>query len=64
MKPSSHQELLLAYRWPIALVGLSLILGGAVLVLAQKAVRLLRQPISMAFEGGSEGEQAGAAADA
>ena len=39
--PSSRQELLLAYRWPIALVGASLILGGAVLVLAQTAVRLL-----------------------
>ncbi len=25
--PSSRQELLLAYRWPIALVGSSLILG-------------------------------------
>ena len=56
--PSSRQELLLAYRWPIALVGSSLILGGAVLVLAQTAVRLLSQPIPMsqpipiAIEGG------------
>ena len=38
---SSREELLLAYRWPIALVGSSLIFGGAVLVLAQTAVRLL-----------------------
>ena len=50
--PSSCQELLLAYRWPIALVGASLILGGAVLVLAQTAVRLLSQPIPIAIEGG------------
>ena len=50
--PSSRQELLLAYRWPIALVGSSLILGGAVLVLAQTAVRLLSQPIPIAIEGG------------
>ena len=56
--PSSRQELLFAYRWPIALVGSSLILGGAVLVLAQTAVRLLSQPIPIAIEGG----QAGAAA--
>ena len=42
----------LAYRWPIALVGASLILGGAVLVLAQTAVRLLSQPIPIAIEGG------------
>ena len=41
-----------AYRWPIALVGSSLILGGAVLVLAQTAVRLLSQPIPIAIEGG------------
>ncbi len=27
--PPSRQELLLAYRWPIALVGASLILGGS-----------------------------------
>ena len=38
---SSREELLLAYRWPIALVGSSLSFGGAVLVLAQTAVRLL-----------------------
>ena len=50
--PSSRQELLLAYRWPIALVGASLILVGAVLVLAQTAVRLLSQPIPIAIEGG------------
>ena len=50
--PSSRQELLLAYRWPIARVGSSLILGGAVLVLAQTAVRLLSQPIPIAIEGG------------
>ena len=50
--PSSRQELLLAYRWPIALVGSSLILGGAVLVLTQTAVRLLSQPIPIAIEGG------------
>ena len=50
--PSSRQELLFAYRWPIALVGSSLILGGAVLVLAQTAVRLLSQPIPIAIEGG------------
>jgi len=49
---SSRQEFLLAYRWPIALVGSSLILGGAVLVLAQTAVRLLSQPIPIAIEGG------------
>jgi hypothetical protein len=49
---SSRQEFLLAYRWPIALVGSSLILGGAVLVLAQTAVRLLSQPIPSAIEGG------------
>ena len=49
---SSRQELLFAYRWPIALVGSSLILGGAVLVLAQTAVRLLSQPIPIAIEGG------------
>ena len=50
--PSSRQDLLFAYRWPIALVGSSLILGGAVLVLAQTAVRLLSQPIPIAIEGG------------
>ena len=50
--PSSRQELLLAYRWPIALVGSSLILGGAVLVLAQTALRLLSRPIPIAIEGG------------
>jgi len=50
--PSSRQELLFAYRWPIALVGSSLILGGAVLVLAQTAVRLLSQLIPIAIEGG------------
>jgi len=50
--PSSRQELLFAYRWPIALVGSSLILGGAVLVLVQTAVRLLSQPIPIAIEGG------------
>ena len=49
---SSREELLLAYRWPIALVGSSLILGGAVLVLTQTAVRLLSQPIPIAIEGG------------
>ena len=49
---SSRQELLFAYRWPIALVGSSLILGGAVLVLAQTAVRLPSQPIPIAIEGG------------
>ena len=49
---SSRQELLFAYRWPIALVGSSLILGGAVLVLAQTAVRLLSQLIPIAIEGG------------
>ena len=50
--PSSRQELLFAYCRPIALVGSSLILGGAVLVLAQTAVRLLSQPIPIAIEGG------------
>ena len=49
---SSREELLLSYRWPIALVGSSLILGGAVLVLTQTAVRLLSQPIPIAIEGG------------
>ena len=34
------------------LVGSSLILGGAVLVLAQTAMRLLSQPIPIAIEGG------------
>jgi len=54
---SSRQELLFAYRWPIALVGSSLILGGAVLVLAQTAVRLLSQPIPIAIEGGLQVEK-------
>ncbi len=49
---SSRKELLFADRWPIALVGSRLILGGAVLVLAQTAVRLLSQPIPIAIEGG------------
>jgi len=49
---STRQLLLSAPRSPRALVGSSLILGGAVLVLAQTAVRLLSQPIPIAIEGG------------
>ena len=54
---SSREELLLACRWPIALVGSSLIFGGAVLVLAQTAVRLLSQPSPIAIEGGLQGDK-------
>ena len=54
---SSRQELLFAYRWPTALVGSSLILGGAVLVLARTAVRVLSQPSPLAIEGGLQGDK-------
>ena len=47
-----RRELLMAYRWPAAVVLSSLVLAGAAAVLAWTAVRLLSKPIPVAIEGG------------
>ena len=48
MSPPRH-ELLMAYRWPVALVVASLAVSG---ILAWTAMRLLSKPIPIAIEGG------------
>ena len=48
MSPPRH-ELLMAYRWPVALVVSSLAVSG---ILAWTAMRLLSKPIPIAIEGG------------
>ena len=47
-----RDELLLAYRWPAAIVVSSIVLAAAAVVLAWTAVRLLKNPIPVRIEGG------------
>ena len=52
-----RDELLLAYRWPAAIVVSSIVLAAAAVVLAWTAVRLLRNPIPVRIEGGLDVER-------
>ncbi len=47
-----RSELLMAYRWPAALLASSLVLAGAALCIAGLAMRFLSQPIPIRIEGG------------
>ena len=49
---SSRRDLMLAYRWPAAIVVSSLITAEALAVLAWVALRVLSRPIPIAIEGG------------
>ena len=49
---SSRRDLMLAYRWPAAIVVSSLIIAAALAVLAWVALRVLSRPIPIAIEGG------------
>ena len=51
------EELLLAYRWPAAIVMSSIVLAAAAVVLAWTAVRLLKNPIPVSIEGGLDVER-------
>jgi len=55
--PNRRNELLLAYRWPAAIVVSSVVLAAAAVVLAWTAVRLLRNPIPVRIEGGLDVER-------
>ena len=46
------RDLLLAYRWPLAVVISSLVMAAAVAGFAVVVVRLLSRPIPIAIEGG------------
>ena len=48
----NRRELLLAYRWPLAVVISSLVMAAAVAGFAEVVVRLLSRPIPIAIEGG------------
>ena len=48
----NRQDLLLAYRWPAALVISSLVVAAAVAGLTVVVVRVLSRPIPIAIEGG------------
>ncbi|QNI94375.1 putative conserved secreted protein [Synechococcus sp. A15-127] len=52
-----RDELLLAYRWPAAIVVSSIVLAAAAVVLAWTAVRLLKNPIPVRIEGGLDVER-------
>ena len=52
-----RDELLLAYRWPAAIVVSSIVLAAAAVVLAWTAVRLLKNPIPVSIEGGLDVER-------
>ena len=47
-----RSELLLAYRWPAALLASSIVLASAALFIAWLAMRFLSQPIPIRIEGG------------
>ncbi len=49
---SSRRDLMLAYRWPAAIVVSSLMIAAALAVLAWVALRVLSRPIPIAIEGG------------
>ena len=50
---SSRRDLMLAYRWPAAIVVVSsLMIAAALAVLAWVALRVLSRPIPIAIEGG------------
>ena len=48
----NRRDLLLAYRWPAAVVVSSLVMAAAVAGLAVVVVRVLSRPIPIAIEGG------------
>lgn len=48
----NRSELLMAYRWPAALLISSLVLSGSALVIAWVAIRFLSQPIPIRIQGG------------
>ena len=48
----NRRELLLAYRWPLAVVISSLVMAAAVAGFAEVVVRLLSRPIPIAIGGG------------
>ena len=52
-----RDELLLAYRWPAAIVMSSIVLAAAAVVLAWTAVRLLKNPIPVSIESGLDVER-------
>ena len=47
-----RSELLMAYRWPVALVSACVVLAGTALVITQAAIRVLREPIPIRIQGG------------
>ena len=47
-----RSELLMAYRWPAALLASSIVLASAALFIAWLAMRFLSQPIPIRIEGG------------
>ena len=47
-----RSELLMAYRWPAALLASSIVLAGAALYIAGLTMRFLSQPIPIRIEGG------------
>ena len=49
---SSRRDLMLAYRWPVALVVSSMVIASALALLAWVALRVLSRPIPIAIEGG------------
>ena len=48
----NRRELLLAYRWPLAVVISSLVMAAAVAGFSEVVVRLLSRPIPIAIDGG------------
>jgi len=49
---SNRRDLMMAYRWPAAVVVSSLVVAGALAILALVALRVLSRPIPIAIEGG------------
>ena len=48
----NRSELLMAYRWPAAVLISSVVLSGSALVIAWVAIRFLSQPIPIRIQGG------------
>ena len=48
----NRSELLMAYRWPAAVLISSVVLSGSALVIAWMAIRVLSQPIPIRIQGG------------
>ena len=47
-----RSELLMAYRWPAAVVFSSVVLSGSIVTVAWMAIRFLSEPIPIRVDGG------------